>query len=194
MGAFATETCYGLGGHALLAEAAEEVYRLKGRQRDKPLLTLIDTPERAAEWAQPLSCRVRALIQHFWWQSEGVLTLVFAASGRAPGHLVSAQGKIAMRCSWHPVVCALIALAGAPIIGTSANRSGQPPLYRAEAVQQALSPAWIASHASQAAQTTPASTPVPPSTVVDVSQENWQLLRPGGVAAEALDAIWHSVG
>ena len=39
--AFPTDTVYGLGAHALNAEAVQKIYEAKGRPSDKPLIILI---------------------------------------------------------------------------------------------------------------------------------------------------------
>ena len=43
--AFPTDTVYGLGAHALNAEAVQKIYEAKGRPSDNPLIVHIADPE-----------------------------------------------------------------------------------------------------------------------------------------------------
>ena len=182
VGAFPTETCYGLGGNACLKKVALAVHNLKKRPLSKPLPTLLDNLQRAESWAN-ITLPVRALINHYW---PGALTLVLLASKEAPAHLVSPSGLIALRWSSHPVVSALTQLAQAPLIGTSANLSGQTPLACPTSIAAKLNPTWVIKSAVSPLAT--------PSTVVDASQtrSGWQLLREGAIPAKDIESIWQS--
>ncbi len=183
VGAFPTETCYGLGGNALLKKTAETVYHLKKRAEDHPLPTLLDNPHRAKDWAETLIPQAQALIHHYW---PGSLTLVLVASKKAPAHLVSDTGKIALRWSSHPVVQALTRMSQSPIIGTSANISGQSPLNDPKIISATLSPAWVIN--------SPVSPATLPSTVVDLSnpQHGWRLLRVGKISTQDIEHVWQN--
>jgi L-threonylcarbamoyladenylate synthase len=74
------------------------------------------------------------LARRFW---PGGLTLVLLKKGSVPAHLAPGP-TIAVRIPHHPVCLALIQRLGNPIIGTSANISGQPAALIAEEVGQQL--------------------------------------------------------
>jgi L-threonylcarbamoyladenylate synthase len=75
------------------------------------------------------------LAKRFW---PGALTLVLAALEAAPKLVTAGSGRVAVRLPHHPIPLALIEGLGAPITGTSANFSGQPPARTAQEVRPRL--------------------------------------------------------
>jgi L-threonylcarbamoyladenylate synthase len=121
--AFPTETFYGLGADAQNEEALEKVFRLKGREENKPLLLLIGKREWLSGFVRNVSPIAQRLIEEFW---PGPLTLVFEASSHLSNLLTADTGTIGVRLSPHPIAQALVQAVGRPITATSANLSGQP--------------------------------------------------------------------
>jgi len=116
-----TETVYGLGARADDPDAVERLYRIKGRQRDKPFSLLVASEAQAREFASPgpLACR---LARRFW---PGPLTLV-VPDGRG--------GHVGLRCPDHPAARELVRLAAVPIAAPSANLSDEAPATTARQV------------------------------------------------------------
>lgn len=129
---FPTDTVYGLGAHIFLPRAVEKVFELKGRSRYQPLPVLVGSLDQAAGLALSLPPGAVALAERFW---PGALTLVLVALETVPELVTAKSGKVAVRVPHHPVPLALIEGLGAPITGTSANLSGQPPARTAEEVK-----------------------------------------------------------
>ena len=75
------------------------------------------------------------LLAHFW---PGPLTLILPARPDLPPLLTGGTGAIGVRQPGHILVCRLLAALGFPVTGTSANRSGRPPLTEAAAVAREL--------------------------------------------------------
>jgi L-threonylcarbamoyladenylate synthase len=169
---FPTETTYALGGNALLPALVQSIYRLKGRDRDKPMLLLVDGSRGLADWVGGVPPGAAPLMERFW---PGPLTLVFRAGPGLPPHLPDARGTVALRWSPHPLVAELLALGGAPLIGTSANRSGTPELTSAQAVLAAFPGEPIL-----AVDGGPAPGGLP-STVLDVTERPFHVVRVGAV-------------
>jgi L-threonylcarbamoyladenylate synthase len=130
-----TESFYGLAVHALNEKAIERLFAVKRRREDNPLLILISSGETLDSYAMNVSKRARKLVESFW---PGGLTLVFFAAPILPPSLTAGTSKIGVRLSGHPVPRALAKAVGAPITGTSANRSGQPSCSTAEEVMEAV--------------------------------------------------------
>ncbi len=130
-----TESFYGLAVHALNERAVERLYAVKGRREDNPVLILIPSMGSLSSYAAEFSEKALKLVDHFW---PGGLTIVFFAQGILPRSLTAGTGKIGIRLSSHPVPTELARAVGAPITGTSANRSGQPPCSTAEEVMEAV--------------------------------------------------------
>ena len=132
--AFPTDTVYGLGADAFNATAVERIYEIKNRPRHQQLPLLISDLERLTVLADPIPEIAWFLARRFW---PGGLTLVLPKTDSLPAYLASGP-TIAVRVPDHPVCLALIQRLGNPIIGTSANISGQPSVLTAEEVGQQL--------------------------------------------------------
>ena len=130
-----TESFYGLAVHALNEKAIERLFAVKGRREDNPLLILISSKESLNRYVSEVSEKAQGLVERFW---PGGLTMVFFADPILPPSLTAGTGKIGVRLSSHPVPRELARAVGAPITGTSANRSGRPSCSTAEEVVEAV--------------------------------------------------------
>ena len=130
--AFPTESFYGLGAHALSADAVARVFEVKGRPADKPLLVLIGSSAGAAALCAEISVGARDLMEQHW---PGPLTLVLAAAPGRPAALTAGTGTIGLRVPGHPVALGLVRAAGAAVTAPSANPSGEAPPTSAAAVR-----------------------------------------------------------
>src|SRR5512139_153264 len=130
-----TESFYGLAVHALNENAIERLFVVKGRREDNPLLILISSKESLTRYVSEVPEKARALVERFW---PGGLTMVFFAAPILPPSLTAGTGKIGVRLSSYPVPRELARAVGAPITGTSANRSGRPSCSTAEEVMEAV--------------------------------------------------------
>lgn len=122
--AFPTETVYGLGALTFDGQAIEQVYELKGRPADNPLIAHVLDARQARELIEPGAWDERCdlLASRFW---PGPLTLVLAKSPRVGSRATAGRSTIAVRAPRHPVARALIEAAQQPISAPSANRSGR---------------------------------------------------------------------
>jgi L-threonylcarbamoyladenylate synthase len=132
--AFPTDTVYGLGADAFNSTAVERIYEIKNRPKHQQLPLLIADIERLTALAEPIPEIAWFLARRFW---PGGLTLVLSKTDSVPAYLASGP-TIAVRVPNHPVCQALIQHLGNPLIGTSANTSGQPAALTAEEVGQQL--------------------------------------------------------
>jgi len=130
-----TETWYALAARADHAGAVNRVFAAKGRPSDKPLLLLIDHPDRLAGLIRSMPPFYPALIRRFW---PGPLTLVFPAAPQVDPQILGPDGTVAIRCTSHPVTGQVIRKLGLPVTGTSANRSGAPPHSTPQGVEKVL--------------------------------------------------------
>jgi L-threonylcarbamoyladenylate synthase len=112
----------------------ERIYEIKNRPKYQQLPLLIADVKRLAALAEPIPEIAWFLARRFW---PGGLTLVLSKTDSVPAYLASGP-TIAVRVPNHPVCLALIQHLGNPIIGTSANNSGQPAALTAEEVGQQL--------------------------------------------------------
>jgi L-threonylcarbamoyladenylate synthase len=179
--AFPTETVYGLGADAGSDAAVARIFAVKGRPRFNPLI--VHLPDLTA--ADPLvavTAQAEALAARFW---PGPLTLVLSRRADAPLSLLVSAGleTVAVRAPAHPVALALLAAAGRPIAAPSANRSGRLSPTRAGHVAAALASDAVLVLDGGACRIGVE------STVIDLTTPTPVLLRPGGLANEAIEAV-----
>ena len=129
--AFPTDTVYGLGACANLPSAVERVYQVKERPRNMALPLLLAHTSQISEVAEPVPPVVWLLARSFL---PGALTLVLHKSKSVPDIITAGGTTVAIRIPAHPVPVALVEGLGVPIVGTSANLSGQPSALTADGV------------------------------------------------------------
>jgi L-threonylcarbamoyladenylate synthase len=135
MVAVPTESFYGLAVNPTDAKAIQRLFHVKKRRGGQPILILIPSVKLLDQYVIHIPEIARPLMNAFW---PGGLTLIFEAKPNLPRELTSGTGKVGVRLSGHPIATALAQAVGAPITGTSANVSGQPPCSSAREVLQHL--------------------------------------------------------
>lgn len=132
--AIPTESFYALAAVATNPLAVARVNTIKGRPKHKPILSLIGDRSQLRTLAKEVPSVADLLIRHFW---PGPLTIIFPACSGLPEELTAGTGTIGIR---QPAVRGLLTLLReiAPLTGTSANRSDEPPTCTAEEVEQTL--------------------------------------------------------
>ena len=178
--AIPTETVYGLAGDATSGEAVARIYEAKGRPRFNPLIAHVSDMAMAERIGRfdPLS---RRLAQAFW---PGPLTLVLPMQPDAGIHPLVTAGldTIALRMP-RGFGAKLIATLGRPLAAPSANTSGRISGTTAQAVAVDLGQR-IRLVVDDGA------TPVGlESTIVKIEDGRVRLLRPGGIAADEIEAV-----
>lgn len=182
--AYPTETIYGLGSSVSMA-AVDRLSALKGRPAGKPFLLLVATREMATSVGLRLTDAGERLAAAFW---PGPLTLVLPGGEHIlPDLLRGPEGGIAVRWTSHPGASRIVALLGAPITSTSANRPRQEPAEDGPGVEAVFTDEVAAGTLLILdAGRLKAS---PPSTVVDCTGSVPRLVREGAVRAGALRAV-----
>jgi len=129
--AFPTDTFYGLGADPFNLAAVNEIFRIKRRDADRPIPLLVDSIDQAVDLAQDPSPLFFTLAKKFW---PGALTLVVPAARKIPLKVTANTGNVGLRWPLAPFVVALIAAAGRPLTGTSANLSDMESCSTADEV------------------------------------------------------------
>jgi len=178
--AFPTETVYGLGGDARSDLAVAGIYAAKGRPSFNPLI--VHLPDLAAVDALAvIGPKAHALALAFW---PGPLTLVLPLrDGAGISPLVTAGLEtVAIRVPAHPLAQRLLRAFGGPVAAPSANPSGRISPTRADHVLDGLS-------GRIAAVLDGGPCAVGLESTIVLADPDPVLLRPGGVSAEALEAV-----
>jgi L-threonylcarbamoyladenylate synthase len=132
--AFPTDTVYGLGADAFNSMAVERIYEIKDRSKSHRFPLLIADVKQLTALAEPIPELAWFLAAQFW---PGGVTLVLPKKDSVPTYL-SSGSTIAVRAPNHPTCLTLLEHLARPLIGTSANISGQPPALTADEVRQQL--------------------------------------------------------
>jgi len=128
---FPTETVYALGADAYNADTVAKIYRIKRRDRDKPLSVFLKGAEDAQKVVDCASPEAQMLMEKFW---PGPLTLVFKCTDPKLSLVLAKGEKLGIRVSPSRLVSRLLDEAGVPITATSANISGKKSCVAANRV------------------------------------------------------------
>jgi L-threonylcarbamoyladenylate synthase len=179
--AFPTETVYGLGGDATNDRAVAAIFAAKGRPSFNPLIVHVANISGAAQHAE-LSAKAQMVARSFW---PGPLTLVLPRRRDCKISLLATAGldSVAIRVPAHKVAQTLLMMSGLPLAAPSANPSGRLSPTEADHVI-----ADLADKAEFVIDGGPCQVGVE-STVLSLLEDRPRILRPGGVAAEALSEV-----
>lgn len=133
--AYPTDTVYGLGASMNNEKAVERIFDVKGRPKGMALPLLVSDRKQFLKLAEYVPPAAWLLIYNFL---PGAITIVLKKSDFVPDIITAGKKTVAIRIPDHPVAIALIKGLGAPIVGTSANLSGQPSLLTAKEVADSI--------------------------------------------------------
>jgi L-threonylcarbamoyladenylate synthase len=175
---FPTDTVYGLGAAVSNEAAVRRMFSVKGRAPSKAVPLLVaDTL--MAEWVGELTPIAEKLALKFW---PGALTIVVAKKSAFFSLALGGQATVALRVPGHDFPRNLAKVLGAPITGTSANRSGaRPPVSAQEVAFQMGDLVSLVIDGGRAGGKE--------STVIDVTGESPKVLRVGAVSREELEQV-----
>jgi len=178
--AFPTETVYGLGADALNSKAVLALFEAKKRPLDNPPIVHVSYAKDAYRLAKKVPTKAERLMKEFW---PGPLTLIFKRSAIVPDVTVAGLDTIAIRMPRHNVALALIRESGCPIAAPSANLAGKPSPTSARHVLDDLD-----GRIDAVLDAGPTRIGVE-STVLDMTVDPPQVLRPGGTSYEVLKEV-----
>lgn len=175
--ALPTETVYGLGADASDAAAVAEIFRVKGRPSNHPLIVHLGDPALLGEWAAEVSPQAQALADAFW---PGPLTLLMRRSGSVGDWVTGGRDTVGLRVPGDDVALELLRAFGGGVAAPSANRFGKvSPTSAAHVVADLGTDVDLVLDGGDC-------TVGVESTIVDVSGDEVVVLRQGGVSVEAL--------
>lgn len=178
---FPTDTVYGIGTNAYDEEACKKIYEIKGRPKNKPLITLISDISMLKEIVGCISLTEQKLIDYFW---PGPLTIKFKKKEGVLSDIVSAgDGYVRIRFINEGIVSKLIEAAGVPIVAPSANLSGSATGTKIENIINELGSKvdYILDYGDIQNDTV--------STIVQVEEEKVIIIREGKIKKEEIEKI-----
>lgn len=175
-----TETVYGLAANALDEAAVRRVFAIKGRPSDHPLIVHLASASELNGVAEDIPDLAWILAEDFW---PGPLTMVLHKSLNIPKLVTGGRETVAVRVPFHSVTIWLLKEAGCPIAAPSANRFTRLSPTRIEDLDpEVLAQVDAALDGGQCDVGVE-------STVLDLTVEPPVILRPGGISAEAIEAV-----
>ncbi|MEO1234602.1 MAG: L-threonylcarbamoyladenylate synthase [Myxococcota bacterium] len=175
--AFPTETVYGLGGDALNPESVAKIFSAKGRPTFDPLICHIARADELPKLAREVTEAAGRLASRFW---PGPLTLILPKQPAVPDLVTAGEPTVGVRIPHHPIAGALLEAFGGPIAAPSANLFGAVSPTQADHIDARLG-AYVLDGG-------PCRVGVESTIVACLPGKPITLLRPGGLAREALEA------
>ena len=133
--AYPTEAVFGLGCDPWSEQAFSRLLCIKGRSLRKGVILI------AAEFGQ-LRPLLNARFSHLWPRAlatwPGPVTWILPCNQRVPAWVTGGRNEVAVRVTAHALSAALSRRFGKPLVSTSANRSGRPPLRAGHQVRLQL--------------------------------------------------------
>ncbi len=177
---FPTETVYGLGADASNPNAVEQIFELKGRPANHPLIVHLGNADQINSWAEDIPSLAWKLAECFW---PGPLTLILKKAPNVPQQVTGGQDTIGLRVPAHPLALKLLTAFGGGVAAPSANRFGRISPTRAEHVLEEFGEELDMVLDGGKCQVGLE------STILDLSTEHPVLLRPGSITRTQLAGV-----
>ena len=175
-----TETVYGLAANAKDPSAVAEVFRVKGRPQDNPLIVHISSMDELKNVAVDVPREAYILAEKFW---PGPLTMILHKSELVPKETTGGLDTVAVRFPSDKIAQKLIEYSGGYIAAPSANLSGRPSPTVAKYVSEDMN-GRIEMIIDGGAVGIGLE-----STIIDLTVSPPQILRPGYVTEEMLREV-----
>lgn len=175
-----TETVYGLACNALNVAAVKRVFEIKQRPADNPLILHIAEPTDLRVYSEFVPEVAYRLAERFW---PGPLTMVLPKRAVVPYEATGGLDTVALRIPRHFVSLTLIRLSGCAIAAPSANLFTQLSPTSVEDINH-----QIIDSVDMVLDGGPCQVGLE-STVLDLTTEPFQVLRPGQVSRADIQAV-----
>lgn len=132
--AYPTDTLYGLGCLVSRKKAVDRIQAMKGRDPKKPMSILCADLEMLCRYTRHLDTPTFRILKQMF---PGPYTAVLPCSREVPRYLQNKQ-TVGLRIPDHTFCRAITRLVNEPIITTSCNASGEPPLTTSWEIEEAM--------------------------------------------------------
>lgn len=185
--AFPTETVYGLGADATNHSAVSQIYKVKNRPTDHPLIVHIADLSQLDFWSKEIPSYAMVLAKTFW---PGPMTLILPRSENAKDFITGGQESVGLRVPNHPVALELLKefsrLGGKGIAAPSANRFGKLSPTSSQAVKTELGSYLSAQDIVLDGGDSEVGIE---STIIDCTGASPSILRAGFISAEQIEKV-----
>lgn len=178
--AFPTETVYGLGANAFDVSAVKGIFTAKGRPNDNPLIVHISDESKLDELVVDVNSDAKKLMDAFW---PGPLTIIFKKKECVPLEVTGGLDSVAVRVPKGKIAFELIRESGVPVVAPSANLSGKPSptdgVHTIEDLDGKVDCIIDGGSVDIGLE----------STVIDMTSDVPEILRPGRVTKEDIESV-----
>ncbi|MDD5071707.1 MAG: L-threonylcarbamoyladenylate synthase [Patescibacteria group bacterium] len=129
---YPTDTIYGLGCLATNKKAVKKIFKIKGREKKKPLLILVNGFKMLKKYCFVSKEREKCLKK--LWKSARPTSVILRKKGNLPAELTAGQETIAARLPKNGFLLKILRGVNCPIVSTSLNKSGQKNLESVRAL------------------------------------------------------------
>lgn len=171
---YATDTACGIGCRIDNEAAVERIFTIKGRDAAKATPVLFSSVAMVKQYVTHIPEEVQEKLMNVYW--PGALTIILEANTDVVFPSIRGGGAtVGTRIPDAEELRTLIEEIGVPLIGTSANFSGEPSIYTTDALSSTLISLvdYVLPGECQLKQA---------STVIDCTQTPWNVVRKGGVS------------
>ncbi|MEO0231381.1 MAG: L-threonylcarbamoyladenylate synthase [candidate division WOR-3 bacterium] len=177
---FPTDTVMGIGTYFLNIQGQKKIYHLKKRKLEKPLVIFIRDRNELKKFVahKKLGILREKIIQNFW---PGPLTCIFKSKIKGGFLWIAKNGTVGVRIPNHPLILEILEKTG-PLATTSANISENPPVKSYKKIDPFIKReiGYLIPENSYG---------FPPSTVIDLSEYPFKILRKGPVSIAAIEEL-----
>ncbi len=181
IGILPTDTIYGFHSRFDSEKCIDRLNKIKNRDGNKKYLILIDDYSFFEKFEIELKDNIKSLLEVYW---PGQLTLLFKGNEKFPPWCMSSEGKIGVRMPGLPLLREIIRECGVPLISTSVNKGGELPLTNIEEI--ILKFGGFVDFVVDFGNLEVTS----PSTVLDVSSDDFKVIREGVVPSSLLKTFF----
>ncbi|MCS7136744.1 MAG: L-threonylcarbamoyladenylate synthase [Candidatus Caldarchaeum sp.] len=172
---YPTDTVYGIGCDPFDTKAVQRVIEIKKREA-KPMPVLLSNIDMLYAVAEPTSEEIEAAFK-LW---PGPVTILMKKSPKLPGIVTAGEETVGVRIPAHLIPLTIMERTGKPLVGTSANISGQPSATELDQIEPAvLSNADVAIDGGSTFFRAP-------STVIRIHGDGFTVLREGAMNSESI--------
>lgn len=170
---FPTDTAFGIGCRIDDEKAIKRLFEIRKRPKTKAVPVLFSSVDMVRKYVEEIPQDVEKLMKKYW---PGALTIILQCNRVKVPSLVRGGGQtLGVRIPNHKVVQAIISEVGVPILGPSANFSGEKTPFKFEDLNPEL--VGLVDYVLNEKVSLEGNV----STVIDCSVRPWEIVRQGAV-------------
>jgi L-threonylcarbamoyladenylate synthase len=133
--AYPTDTIYGFGCDAGNALAVNKIKNIKGGREEKSFIILVSDFIMLEKYCE-VSAEQMEYLKKNWEEGQVPVTVILESRKNLPEELTGGLDSLAVRLPDNQFLVKIISKCGFPIVSTSLNKSGEPPLSNVQNLEK----------------------------------------------------------